>query len=93
MREWLHESRTVVFYESPHRLVRTLEDLAAVLGPDRPVAVGRELTKKFEEVVRGSLAEVLAHFAPQDKVRGEIVVVLGGATEHKKAPPSEEEEA
>jgi len=73
------EPRTVVLYESPHRLVRLLSELAERLGEDRPAAVGRELTKKFEEVRRGTLAELRAHYAAQPKVRGEIVVVVGGA--------------
>ena len=73
------EPRTIVLYESPHRLVKLLGQLAEHLGPERPAAVGRELTKKFEEVRRGTLAEVQAWYAAQPKVRGEIVVVVGGA--------------
>ena len=73
------EPRTVVLYESPHRLVRLLGELAERLGEDRPAAVGRELTKAFEEVRRGTLAELRAHYDAQPKVRGEIVVVVGGA--------------
>lgn len=72
------EDRTVVLYESPHRLVKTLGQLAEHVGEDRPAAVARELTKKFEEVVRGTLADVRAAFEAQPKVRGELVVVLGG---------------
>ncbi len=73
------ETRTMVFYEAPHRLIKTLGQLAAVFGGDRPAAVARELTKKFEEVQRGTLAELAAHYVKQDKVRGEIVLVVGGA--------------
>ena len=73
------EPRTVVLYESPHRLVRLLGELEERLGPEHPAAVGRELTKKFEEVRRGPLAELRAWYAAQPKVRGEIVVVVGGA--------------
>ena len=73
------EPRTVVLYESPHRLVKLLGELSARLGAERPAAVGRELTKKFEEVRRGTLAELEAWYAVQQKVRGEIVVVVGGA--------------
>lgn len=73
------EERTMVFYESPHRLVRTLRDLADVFGADRQVAVARELTKLFEEVARGTLADVHADFEARQKVRGEIVLVLAGA--------------
>lgn len=71
------EERTVVVYETPHRLVRTLEAIVEVLGPGRMLAVARELTKLHEEVVRGSAVEVLERFrrkAPQ----GEIVLVIGG---------------
>ena len=73
------EPRTIVLYESPHRLARLLGELADHLGPDRPAAVARELTKKFEEVRRGTLAELQAWYAAQPKVRGEIAVVVGGA--------------
>ena len=74
-----HEPRTVVVYESPHRLVKTLAAFEAVFGPERPAAVGRELTKKFEEVQRGTLANLRAHYEAQPKVRGEVVIVVGGA--------------
>ncbi|HYE94592.1 MAG TPA: 16S rRNA (cytidine(1402)-2'-O)-methyltransferase [Rubricoccaceae bacterium] len=73
------EPRTVVLYESPHRLGRLLGELSEHLGPERPAAVARELTKKFEEVRRGTLAELAAHYAEADRVRGEVVVVVGGA--------------
>jgi 16S rRNA (cytidine1402-2'-O)-methyltransferase len=71
------ERRTMVFFESPHRLADSLVDLVEVFGPDRPAAVCRELTKTYEEVKRGSLAE-LADWAVGD-VRGEITLVVGGA--------------
>ena len=71
------EERTMIFYESPYRLTKTLEQFAGVFGPERPVSVSRELTKKFEQTVRGTLAEVAAHFAAREP-KGEIVVVLGG---------------
>ncbi len=70
---------TLVAFESPHRAAKALADLVAALGPDRPVAVARELTKKFEEVVRGSAAEVLAHFQT-NAPRGELTLVVGAAT-------------
>lgn len=66
----------MIFYESPYRLTKTLEQFAGVFGPERPVSVSRELTKKFEQTVRGTLAEVAAHFAAHEP-KGEIVVVLG----------------
>ena len=74
------EPRTVVLYEAPTRLVETLGDLAQAAGSDRRVAVGREITKKFEEFRRGTLDEVAAHFRAHP-ARGECVVVLEGGTE------------
>ncbi len=73
------ETRTMVFYESPHRIVRALGEMAAVFGPDRRAAVARELTKTFEEVRRGTLAELAAHYGAQPRVRGEIVLIVEGA--------------
>jgi 16S rRNA (cytidine1402-2'-O)-methyltransferase len=71
------EERTVVFYESPHRLIKTLESLAELLDPKRRISVSRELTKIHEETVTGTVAEVLVHFKKQD-VKGEIVIVVDG---------------
>ena len=71
------EPRTMVFYESPRRLVRTLEQFVETFGPERPCSVAREISKLHEEHVRGTLAEVLAHFRV-DEPKGEIVVVVGG---------------
>lgn len=71
------EPRTMVFFESPHRIAQSLADARDAFGSERPVAVCRELTKMFEEVKRGALGEV-AEWA-RDEVRGEIVVVIGGA--------------
>lgn len=73
------EPRTMVFFEAPHRVVATLADLAEAFGGTRPVALCRELTKTFEEVRRGSLGEVAAE-ASDDPPRGEITLVVGGAT-------------
>ena len=72
-----HEPRTMVFYESPYRLVKTLEQLAEVFGPERRVSVCREISKVHEESVRGTLAEVTTHFR-ETAPRGEIVVVVAG---------------
>ena len=72
------EKRTIVLYESPVRLVKTLHQLIEYFGEDRPCSVSRELSKKFEETVRGTLKEVHDHFAAKG-VKGEIVIVLGGA--------------
>jgi 16S rRNA (cytidine1402-2'-O)-methyltransferase len=71
------EKRTMVFYESPMRLVRTLADLISYFGPERQASVSRELTKKFEENRRGSLQELHDHFAA-GTVKGEIVLVVAG---------------
>lgn len=74
------ERRTMVFYESPHRLLKTLEQFAETFGPDRPASVSRELTKVFEETIRGPLFEIHAHYVQYPaSVRGEIVIVVGGA--------------
>ena len=71
------EERTMVIYESPYRLVKLLTELAATVGEERQVSVSREISKLHAETVRGSLAEVLAHFSTKE-VKGEIVVVLAG---------------
>ncbi|PSL50166.1 16S rRNA (cytidine1402-2'-O)-methyltransferase [Chitinophaga niastensis] len=71
------EERTIVFYESPMRLVKTLADLIQYFGPERPCSVSRELTKMFEENKRGTLQEVHDHFAAKP-VKGEIVLVVQG---------------
>lgn len=77
--ELAEEPRTVVLYESPHRIAKLLGELVEHCGAERPAAVARELTKIHEEVRRGSLQELLDHYDTQKKVRGEIVVVVGGA--------------
>ena len=74
------EPRTLVIYESPHRLLRTLDDLIEHFGSDRQAAVARELTKKYEEIERGTLEEVQSYFAGNKKVRGECVIVVRGAS-------------
>lgn len=76
-RSLAREPRTMVFFESPNRLPAALADLSTALGPDRRVVVCRELTKLHEEIVRGTAAEVAAHFA--DGARGEICLVVAGA--------------
>lgn len=73
-------SATLVLYESPHRLAESLAAMAEALGGDRPAAVARELTKRFEEVRRGSLAELAAHYVAAE-ARGEVSVVVGPAPE------------
>jgi 16S rRNA (cytidine1402-2'-O)-methyltransferase len=75
--ELAREPRTVVLYESPHRLVRTLGELVEAFGGDRPASVSRELSKLHEQTLRGSLRELRAHFTEHEP-RGEFVVVLKG---------------
>ena len=77
------ESRSIIFYESPHRLVKTLAQFVEVFGAERQVSVCREISKIHEESVRGTLEEVLAHFTATEP-RGEIVIVLAGREENKK---------
>ena len=73
------EDRTIVLYESPHRLVKALEQIIEFISADRLVMVGREISKMHEQMVRGTATEVLAYFtAHPDKVRGEIVIVIAG---------------
>jgi 16S rRNA (cytidine1402-2'-O)-methyltransferase len=77
------EQRTIIFYESPHRLLKTLQQFAEVFGGDRQVSVCREISKLHEESVRGSLSEVVGHFT-QIEPRGEIVIVLAGLDNGEK---------
>ena len=79
------EKRTMIFYEAPHKLVSTLEDLAAYFGEDRPVALCRELTKLHEEVVRTVLGEALARYRAEQP-RGEFVLVVAGAPAESGEP-------
>lgn len=72
------EPRTMIFYESPHRVLRTLTDLIAVFGAERPASASREISKLYEEHVRGTLVEVLAHFNGKEP-KGEFVLCVGGA--------------
>lgn len=87
--EIMSEERTMIFYESPFRVVKTLEQLSEALGPDRKAAVSRELTKKFEEIIRGSLASVSEHFRA-NQPRGEFVIVVEGARNKTKKEPEDE---
>jgi 16S rRNA (cytidine1402-2'-O)-methyltransferase len=78
----IDEERTMIFYESPYRLVKTLQQFAEVYGADRQVSVCREISKVHEESVRGTLTEVIAHFK-ETEPRGEIVIVLEGKKDKK----------
>lgn len=89
LKELAEEERTMVFYESPFRVVKTLEQLAEYLGSERRVSVSRELTKKFEETVRGTLASVAEHFNITQP-RGEFVIVVEGAGMKSKKEKDEE---
>lgn len=71
------ETRTIIFYESPHKLIKTLGHFCEYFGEDRPVSVSRELTKMYEETIRGTAKEVLAHYTNKPP-KGEIVIVVGG---------------
>lgn len=71
------ECRTLIFYESPYRLTKALEQMAEVFGPDRKACVAREISKKFEEFKRGSLHELLLHFT-ENGVKGELVILVAG---------------
>lgn len=77
------EPRTMVFYESPHRVVKALAQMIEVFGAERPVSVCREISKIHEESVRGTLAEALEHFQTNEP-RGEFVIVVGGYDESKQ---------
>ena len=71
------ETRTIIFYESPHKLLKTLAHFVEYFGEDRPISVSRELTKIFEETIRGSIQEVLDYYTNKPP-KGEIVIVVGG---------------
>ena len=86
------ETRTMVFYEAPHKLLATLEDMAAVLGDTRPISLCRELTKLHEEVVRTTLGQAIAKYTEQPP-RGEFVLVVAGAAETVKEAATAEDAA
>lgn len=91
LQQLLVESRTMIFYESPYRLVKTLTQFAELFGADREAAVSRELTKKFEENVRGTLQELIDHFSAGE-VKGEIVIVLSGKPRKAKHEADSDDE-
>lgn len=84
------EPRTMILYESPYRVVKTLEQLAAAFGAERRVSACREISKLHEESVRGTMAEVIAHFREHEP-RGEFVLIVEGAPEMKKEKKSQRE--
>lgn len=77
LKELAVESRTLVLYESPHRLLKTLNQLVEFFGPERQISVSREISKLFEETIRGTLSEVCEHFTLHP-VKGELVLVIAG---------------
>lgn len=77
LQQLAEEPRTMVFYESPHRVVKALTQFIEIFGAERPVAVCREISKVHENIVRGTLAEALAHFNEHEP-RGEFVIIVGG---------------
>lgn len=78
LNELIEEERTMIFYESPHRIVKTLKQFAEIFGENRQASVARELTKMFEEIARGTLKELIEVFEDRPKIKGEIVVSLAG---------------
>ena len=86
------ETRTMVFYEAPHKLLSTLEDMAAVFGEDRPISLCRELTKLHEEVIRTTLGQAIAMYS-ENAPKGEFVLVVAGAIPVEKAQPTAEDAA
>lgn len=83
LKELAEETRTMIFYESPFRVVKTLEQFAVMYGEDRQCSVTREISKMFEETVRGTLKEVAEHFR-QKEPKGEFVIILEGKQEEKR---------
>ena len=90
LQELAKEPRTVVLYESPYRVVKCLEQIAETMGEERRVAVVREITKKFEETVRGTVAEALDHFREHEP-KGEFVIVIEGFDAKSAARDDDEE--
>ncbi len=86
------EERTMIFYESPYRVVKCLEQFAETFGADRPVSVSRELTKKFEQTVRGTVAEVLDHFRTTEP-KGEFVLVVAGKPRLRRSAAASDTES
>lgn len=81
------EKRTMIFYEAPHKLMNTLEDMTQVFGADRPISFCRELTKLHEQVLRTTLGEAIAYYT-ENPPKGEFVLVVAGAPEEEKQVPS-----
>ena len=91
LEELSSETRTVIFYESPYRVVKCLEQIAETFGTERRVAVVREITKKFEETMRGTLTEAIDHFKSHEP-KGEFVIVVEGYDAKRTTATEEEDE-
>lgn len=87
LKELIYEQRTMIFYESPHRLLKTLEEFIEYFGDERQASISRELTKMFEENVRGTLSEIKTHFE-ENILKGEFVIVVAGS--EKPVPKKDE---
>lgn len=85
LEELKDESRSIIFYESPFRVVKCLEQFAEIFGSDRRVSVSRELTKKFEQTIRGTIAQVAEHFRTNEP-KGEFVIVVAGKPKAEREP-------
>lgn len=89
-KRWLtelrHEQATIVLYESPHRIAALMADVVQVFGAERPAVLCRELTKRFEESIRGTAGSVLEDIVSRETLKGEMVLVLGGTPEENEAP-------
>jgi 16S rRNA (cytidine1402-2'-O)-methyltransferase len=83
MQNLVHEDRTMIFYESPHRLIKALQQFAEYFGADRQACVSRELTKIYEENVRGTIQEIITYFS-EKTIKGEIVIIVAGKADEKK---------
>lgn len=81
--ELRNEERTMIFYESPYRVLKALEQFAEIFGQEREISVSREITKKFEQTIRGTVAEVLAYFRTYEP-KGEFVIVVAGIPKRKR---------
>jgi len=91
IRSLADESRTMVFYESPYRVLKTLQQFSEEFGAERQCSVCREISKIHEESVRGTLAEVTAHFTEHEP-RGEFVIIVAGKTEEKEEKNKKDKE-
>lgn len=89
LKELGSETRTMVFYESPYRVIKTLTQFAEYFGADRIISVSREISKFFEETIRGSVSELVAHFT-QNEPRGEFVIVVSGVEKKDKIKKQDE---